>query len=234
MRDVDLYRHLLGLLPPWSVSRVELTLKEQRVDVWAEHTKGARWPCPECERDLPLYDHSDERAWRHLDSCQFLTYLHARPPRVNCPEHGVLQARLSWTEPRSRFTVLFERLAIDVLKETDVLGAARILRISWDEAWGIMERAVQRGLLTRQPGLVTKMGVDEKAAAKGHQYVTLVTDLERGTVEYVADDRKQESLDGYFQGLTEEQRSQIKAIAMDMWEPFFNSVVLQGTEWVAG
>jgi hypothetical protein len=29
-----------------------------------------------------------------LDSCQFLTYLHAAPPRISCPEHGVRQARL--------------------------------------------------------------------------------------------------------------------------------------------
>src|SRR5438034_383986 len=82
---------------------------------------------------------------RHLDSCQFQTYLHARPPRVQCPTHGVKQVRLPWAEERARFTTLFERLAIDVLLETDILGATRILRISWDEAWHIQERAVARG-----------------------------------------------------------------------------------------
>ena len=41
--------------------------------------------------------------------------------------------------------LLFERLAIDVLRQCDVSGATRILRISWDEAWGVMERAVTRG-----------------------------------------------------------------------------------------
>jgi transposase len=74
--------------------------------------------------------------WRHLDSCQFQTYLHARPPRVECPTHGVRQVRLPWAEPRARFTTLFERMAIDVLRETDVRGATRILRISWDEDLG--------------------------------------------------------------------------------------------------
>ena len=147
MRDIDLYRHLLGLAAPWTVTRVELNVKEQRVDIWAGHDDAPRWPdpvlwpCPECGTPLPLYDHGDERMWRHLDSCQFMTYLHARPPRVQCPTHGVRQVRLPWAEPRARFTTLFEPLAIEVLQETDVLGATRILRISWDEAWHIQERA---------------------------------------------------------------------------------------------
>ena len=142
MRDVELYRHLLGLEEPWTVRSVELKVAEQRVDVWAGHVEGVRWPCPECGTELALYDHAEERVWRHLDSCQFLTYLHAPPPRVECPTHGVRQVRLPWAEARARFTSLFERLAIDVLKETDIRGATRILRISWDEAWHILERAV--------------------------------------------------------------------------------------------
>jgi len=134
MRDVELYRHVLGLESPWTVARVDLTVKEQRVDVWAEHKDGHRGACPECGTELPLYDHAEERAWRHLDTCQVLTSLHARPPRVQCPAHGVRQVRLPWAEPHARFTALFERLAIDVLKESAVRGATRILRISWDDA----------------------------------------------------------------------------------------------------
>jgi transposase len=223
MRDIELYRHLLGLEQPWFVSGVELDVKGHRVDVQAGHAEGVRWPCPVCSVDLPVYDHSEERAWRHLDSCQFMTYLHARPPRVKCPDHGVHQVKLPWAEPRARFTALFERLAIDVLKETDVLGATRILRISWDEAWYLMERAVRRGLATKEKRVVAKIGIDEKAAAKGHKYLTLVCDLERACVEYVGFERKKESLDLYFQGFSGDQLAGIEAIAMDMWEPYFQS-----------
>ena len=142
MQDTALYQYLLGLQSPWTVSRVNLDVNAQRVDVWAAHPADAAWACPHCSIVLPLYDHAEERAWRHLDSCQFQTHLHARIPRVACREHGVVQVTVPWAEPRSRFTLLFERFAIDVLRQCDVSGATRILRISWDEAWRLMERAV--------------------------------------------------------------------------------------------
>jgi transposase len=224
MHDVDLYRHLLGLQSPWSVARVELSVKDQRVDVWAEH-EATRWPCPECGAALPLYDHAEERSWRHLDSCQFKTYLRARIPRIDCPAHGVKQVRVPWAEPKSRFTALFERFAIDVLRETDVLGATRILRLSWDEAWHVMEKAVERGLARKKKRTVARLGIDEKSVAKGQSYITLVCDVDEGTVEHIADDRKQESLDGYFKQLTTRQLNTIQAIAMDMWEPYYRSAL---------
>ncbi len=222
MEDCQLYEYLLGLKTPWKVDRIALDVKGRRVDVWAIHSES-EWDCPECGAKAPLYDHAEERAWRHLDSCQYQTYLHARIPRIKCPDHGVLLVKLPLAEPQSRFTLLFERLAIDVLRECDVSGARRILGLSWDEAWGIMERAVERGQLRKGTRDVRLIGVDEKASAKGHRYLTLVCDLEGGTVEYIEEGRKQESLEGYYKGLTAEQRAGIEGVAMDMWEPYIQA-----------
>jgi transposase len=224
MRDTELYRHLLGLEAPWDVSRVELSGDDGRIDVWVDHPKRTRFACPECDTELPVYDHGAEREWRHLDSCQFLTYLHARPPRVSCAEHGVLQVRLPWAEPMARFTILFERLAVDVLKECDVAGAGRLLRTSWDETWHLMERAVARGLSVKEPGAPVHLGVDEKSAGRGHDYITIVSDLDKGTVVHLADERRKASLDSYFDTVAPEHLAGIEAVAMDMWEPFALSV----------
>ena len=223
MRDTELYRHLLGVVAPWEVSRVELSVADGQVDVWVEHPRRTRFGCPECDRQLPVYDHSEERGWRHLDSCAFLTYLHAAPPRVDCPEHGVRQARLPWAEPHSRFTVLFERPAIDVLKECDVTGAARLLRLSWDEAWHLMDRAVARGLAAKPLVAPARIGVDEKSAGRGQDFITVVSDLDVGTVDYLADERRTSSLDSYFDQFSVEQLAGVQAVAMDMWEPYITS-----------
>src|SRR5680860_1118450 len=52
MRDTELYRHLLGLVTPWEVERVDLSVEDGRVDVWVKHPKRTRFACPDCEREL--------------------------------------------------------------------------------------------------------------------------------------------------------------------------------------
>ena len=224
MRDVELYRQLLGIERPWKVETVNLSVPDQKVEVVVIHARGVRWPCPECGQKLSVYDHSEARAWRHLDSCGFVTWLRARPPRVDCPEHGVRQVALPWAEPHSRFTALFERLAIDVLGETDISGACEILRISWDEAWHLMERAVARGQARKEPRVPQLIGVDEKAIRKARKYLTVVCDLERATVEYIGEDRKASSVGDYFETFDQDQLAQIQAVAIDMWEPYMAAV----------
>lgn len=222
---------MLGLESPWTVESVELDVKEQRVDVRAGHKEGLQWPCPDCGALLSIYDHSEARTWRHLDSMQFKTFLHARAPRVNCSEHGVKQVKLPWSEPRSRFTAMFERFAIDVLLQTDITGARRILRISWDEAWHLQERAVARGLAAKKSRLLSRIGVDEKSFAKRHKFLTLVCDLEGGTVEDIQDERTAESLQGYFRGLSAEQLAAIKSVTIDMWVPYIKAIRLSLPGW---
>lgn len=226
MRDSELYRQILGLEAPWSVTRVDLNVEKERVDVWVGHKRGKLWPCPKCQRRLPCRDHAAERVWRHLDTCQFRTFLHARIPRVECPEHGVLQVDVPWAEARSRFTILMECMVINVLRECSTIeGARRILRLSWDEVWGVMSRAVVRGQARKEERVIPFLGVDEKAFRKGHKYMTVVCDLEGATVEYVADDRKSGSLTGFWKNLSKKQLKGIKAVAMDMWVPYFKSTI---------
>src|ERR1700735_2040426 len=103
-------------------------------------------PVPSAEPVVALYDHQAERQWRHLDTCQYRTILHAAPPRSQCSEHGVRVVGLPWAEANSRFTALMEGLAIAWLKHASQKAVAEQLRLSWDEIHGIMERAVERGL----------------------------------------------------------------------------------------
>lgn len=221
MQDTEFYRQILGLESPWTVSRVDLDLSQQRVDVFTVHQEGVSWACPECGRPLSTYDHAPERVWRHLDTCQLKTFLHARVPRVDCPDHGVKQVRVPWAEPHSQFTALFERLAIDLLLMSTIQGARKILRISWAQAWLLEKKAVARGLQRKSATGIRAMGIDEKSIARGHVYATILSDLDRGTVEHVEDDRKEESLGRYLRQLTPERQQALEVIAMDMWEAYF-------------
>lgn len=224
MEDRELYRRILGIEKPWFVASVSLQVEPREVHVYLAHDALSSWSCAECAADCKLYDHQPERQWRHLDTCQYRTILHAEPPRSQCPLHGVRVVMLPWAAPSSRFTALFEALAITWLKAASQKAVADQLGLSWDEIHGIMDRAVNRGLKRRQAEPVPRLGVDEKAFRKGHKYVTVVNDLTRGRVLFVAEDRKQESLDGFWSTLTPTQRDSIEAVAMDMWDPYVKSV----------
>lgn len=117
--------------------------------------------------ECKLHDHQPERQWRHLDTCHYQTILHAKPPRVECGEHGVRVIKLPWSEPSSRFTALFERLAIDWLRAASQKAVSERLGLSWDEIHGIMERGVERGLEPRKAEPLPRLGVDERRSARG-------------------------------------------------------------------
>ena len=138
-------------------------------------------------------------------------------PRVKCPEHGVKQVSVPWAEKSSRFTLLFERFAIDLLLATQtVKGAMGILRISWDQTWHILTRAVKRGQAKKVAKLMPRIGIDEKAFKKGQSYMTMIYDLDNSTVEAISEGNNTDSGNACFSQLSEEQIGAVEAIAMDM------------------
>ena len=220
MEDTQLYTMLFGIKLPWRVSKVQVDMASNRVDVWVVEVEGTKFPCAVCKQESPVNDHTEEQVWRHLDTCQCRTYLHACLPRTKCPADGVKQILAPWAEPRAKFSRLFESRLIDTLKECDVTGVKRLWGTSWDETWGVMERAVTRGLSRKVKRVPTRIGVDEKSVGKGQNYESIVCDLDRGTVEYVVDNREQKSLESYYQQFTKEELAQIEVVSMDMWDPY--------------
>lgn len=213
------YEQLIGLATPWHVSDVELDHRERKVQIRVERKGGGRLRCPECGVACAGYD-LRERSWRHLDTMQYQTILTAQVPRVNCPEHGIRQVRVPWAEPGGRFTALFEVLVIEWLREASVAAVARQLGLSWDQVAGIQTRAVHRGLARRSAATPRVIGVDETSFQRRHEYVTVINDLEEARVIHVADDRKQETLAAFYEGLGEQGCARLETVVMDMWRPY--------------
>jgi transposase len=225
MNDTKLYEQILGLRAPWSVQKVTLKKEAGEIEVEVACAETV-WACPECGQRMHLHEW-ERRRWRHLDSCQFKTFVTASVPRVKCETHGTQMVRVPWAEERSRFTTWFERLAIDVLKECSAKAGCELLRISWGEADGIKQRAVERGLRRRTEEQVKRLCIDEKAVGWGHTYVTIVSCADGGSARVLAieDGREERSLNRFWRRLTKEQRAGVETVAMDMWEAYRNSTL---------
>jgi transposase len=218
------YGALLGLDESWNVTGVELSVMEKRVVISLEFV-GNGVICPECSARCSLKDHAPEREWRHLDTMQFETVLKARVPRCLCATHGVKTIAVPWADKHSRFTLMFEAFAIDVLVAAgSVKAAACLLGLGWDSTHTIMERAVHRGLAARELDGIRYLGIDEKSFGRGQDYVSVMTDLEESRVLEVVPGRTEEAADLLWNPLSQEQREGLEAVSIDMWQAFENSV----------
>jgi transposase len=131
-----------------------------------------------------------------------------------------------WAEKSSRFTLMFEAFAIAVLEVARSLEAGRqLLGLSWDSANTIIRRAVERGLAQRDISEVTRVGIDEKSFLRGHNYITLLNDLDGGRVLDVVPERTEKACrELIVKALpTDWSRFKIEAVAMDMWPAFKNA-----------
>ncbi len=217
------YSLLLGLDEAWQVVDVELSLEEQRVQIHLKAT-GQLACCSECGEQQPLKDHASERSWRHLDTMQFETILTARVPRTKCPDCGVKTCEVPWADPHGRFTLMFEAFAIRVLQAAGSTEQARILlNLNWSSVQRIMDRAVERGLIERDLDDVKHVGIDEKSFRRGHDYISVLTDIDGSRVLEVTEGRDETAADGLWETFTGEQKQDVQAVAMDMWKAFENS-----------
>jgi transposase len=224
MDEVTLYERILQLQPPWYVECVELDEADHAVTVHIAIDEAARLACPVCGKSAPRYDKRPRR-WRHLDTCQYQTYVVAEVPRVKCEQHGCLSVEVSWAERNSRFTQMFEAMVIGWLLETSIAAIARHLRLSWNAVDGIMRRAVARGLQRRKRRSLSRIGVDEVSFNKRRDYVTVITD-QRGHVIAVENDRSKASLKAFYDRLTNRQKMALQTISMDM-APAYVAVTLE-------
>ena len=229
--DSELQKHyalLLGIGSPWEVKTVDLNLEAKKVEIELGWQWGAAAKCPECGRECSIHDCAPERTWRHLDTMQFTTLIRTRTPRADCPEHGVKTMQVPWAAPQGRFTLLFERFAVEVLlASASVSQACTLLGIGWDTAQEIMRRAVQRGLERRQLDRLKYLGMDEKSFRRGQSYITLLTDLEESRVLDVVEERTAEAAGQLWDTLSPEQKQAVEAVAVDMWEPFIQTIQTQ-------
>jgi len=90
-----------------------------------------------------------------------------------------------------------------------------------------MRRAVERGLERRQLDQLKHLGMDEKSFKRGHSYITLLTDLDRSRVLEVVEDRTREAAGQLWDTLSLEQKAAVEAVAVDMWEPFIQTIQTQ-------
>jgi transposase len=211
------YQRLLGLEAPWTVAALIENVPQQRIDLHLSHAPATKFACPHCQFACPVHDHAPERRWRHLDALQFKTYLTASPPRVRCPDHGVVSVSLPWADFSSRWTIDLECKVIATLQAcSSIKAATKLLNLSWSTLQSIMASAVARGLHQRDLRGLQFLGLDEKSFLRRQSYISVCNDIEGRRVLEVSPGRTAAQAAEALKVVPEEQRGKITAVAIDL------------------
>jgi transposase len=170
----------LGVTPPWRLveQRLDTEKNPHELHLKVAADRGILFPCPICGKACKAHDFT-EFTWRHLNFFQHHCYITAKVPRTDCSEHGVLRISVPWAREGSRFTLLFEQAALILVREMPVLAAARIMEITDQRLWRIVEHYVSSAVERLDLTELTAAGLDETAAKRGQNYVTVFIDLDR-------------------------------------------------------
>ncbi|MCP8464630.1 ISL3 family transposase [Pseudomonas sp. ZM23] len=192
-----LFTTALGLQSPWEVVSVELNTGKRRIDFQVAYgAKGAS--CPACAMEHQLIHDRIERSWRHLDFFQFEAWLHAEVPRVRCSGCGkTTQLPVPWAREGSGFTLLFEALGLSLCRELPVSQAARQMRVSAKRLWRRVHHYVTAARTQDDMSGVRHVGIDETSVKRGHEYITLVHDLQARRLLFACPGRDHTTIEAF-------------------------------------
>lgn len=221
----SLFERALNLEPPWMVKRIDFDEPQRILTVAIDFSKGSLFPCPKCGTPSKAYDTS-EKQWRHLNFFQYACYLTARVPRVECLEHGILQVEVPWSRSGADFTLLFESLAMTMVREMPVNAVSRIIGEDDNKLWRMLRHYVEEARTHEDYSSVVTIGIDETSAKKGHDYVTLVVDLEEKRTLFVAEGKDSSTIEKFKEDLVAHNGSpeHITDAAIDMSPAFIKGM----------
>lgn len=203
----------LGLSRPWLV--VSSLITDGELHIRIDFETGAKFD------GCPVHD-TLEREWRHLNFWQYPTFLHARVPRVVGKDGKVAQVEVPWARPGSGFTALFEAIALAMARSMPIAAVAQHLKVDDMAMWRLLERAVEAAREKADYSQVKRVGVDETAARRGHDYITKFVDLDRGRVLFACRGKGAETLDEFKQDLIAHggDPTNLQTISCDMSQAF--------------
>jgi transposase len=189
MRDTTLLQLALGLTPPWTVTGSDFDAEARRLDIQIDFAAGSRFTCPTCgAANCPAYD-TERKTWRHLNFFQHQAYLTARVPRVRCETCGIKTVSVPWARPDSGFTLLFEAMMMTMVSAMPVKAVARMVGEHDTRLWRVVHHYVEQARARADASGVTQVAIDETAARRGHDYITLFVDIDQARVLFATEGR---------------------------------------------
>ena len=178
--------------------------------------------CSKCGKASPVYDHLEERQFDFVPIWNIPVCFRYRMRRIKCSEHGVKVERVPWSDGKSHLTKPFELFLANWAKKVSWKEVAESFNTTWDNVFRSVKSVVEYGLQNRNMDNITAIGVDEIQYGKGHQYLTLVYQINEGArrLLFAGRERKAKTLLRFFRDFGRERCARLEFVCSDMWKPY--------------
>jgi transposase len=229
MTQKEIFATALGIQSPWFVESIVLDPLKEELNIKVNFARGSLFKYIDEETgeidDYKAYDTS-EKTWRHMNFFQYRCYIHARIPRLKLKNGKVRQVKAPWEGMSSGFTLLFEALTMQLVNAMPVHKVCETIGTYDSKVWGIAKSYAEACRELSDYSNVQKVGMDETAARRGHDYVTLFVDMEEKRTLFVTKGKSNETIREFVDDLQDHggNSDNIQQVSCDMSPAFIKGV----------
>lgn len=197
---------------------------ELEVDIKARANSQAI--CSICECKASGYDHLPSRRFEFIPMWGIKVFLQYAPRRVDCSRCGIHVEKMPWSTGKHRLTESYAWFLSGWAKRLSWKEVAEVFHTSWDHVFSSVEMAVDWGKAHRDLSGIKAIGVDEIQWQRGHQYLTLVYQIDAGCrrLLWVGQHRTIKTLLRFFREFGKERSGQLETVCSDMWKPYLKVI----------
>jgi transposase len=221
----QLFESALGITAPWYVQAVDFDAAQRQLTIAVDFVAGTRFAYAGVAGEHPVHDTQIKRL-RHLNFFQHECFLQVRVPRVRLPDGSVRLVEPGWVGQLNGFTLLFEALVLMLAQQMPFAAVARAVNLSWHRVHAICSRYVELALAAADLSGVTAVAIDETSYRRGHEYLTLVADMQARRVVFVTPGKDASTIERFTAYLSEHGgcSGQIGLVSIDMSPAFIKGV----------
>jgi transposase len=225
----DIFSAALGINTPWYIKDIKFDIEKCRLDVNIDFKRGTKFKYINKEDGIegvfPVYD-TIKKSWRHLNFFEHDCYLNCRVPRIKTDSGNVRHVQTPWEGKSSGFTLLFEALLMQLIKEMPVNAVARIAKVDDEKLWRMLEKYIDKARTFEDFSNVSQIGMDETSKKKHHDYVTMFVDLEKRKTIFVTKGKDNKTVVDFCKDLQEHNANPeaITDVSCDMSPAFIKGI----------
>jgi transposase len=217
------YRH-----PGFVYEEARLLEAEKLIEIDVRPRRGSRAICSSCGKPAAGYDTLPQRRFEFIPVWGFTVVLLYAMRRVGCRPCGVKVEQVPWAIGKHTLCKAYMLFLAQWARRMSWQETAQAFRTSWEKVFHSVEWVVEWGLTHRELGSISAIGVDEIQYGRGHEYLTLVYQIDAGITRllWVGKERTIASFQRFFDMLGQPLADRIEFVCSDMWKPYLKLIAL--------